>query len=311
MMAPGRAATSGSRRFVLSAALLVGLGLVATARAQDATQIVPTQVAEGIYLLEGRGGNMAVSVGSDGAFLVDTQFAPLHDKIREAVAELGPGAVRFVLNTHWHGDHVGGNEPFGKKGAVIVAHVNVRERMSTEQFMEAFQRKVEPSPPKALPVVTFREGIDFRWNGQTIDVRHVPQAHTDGDSIVRFVEANVLHMGDCFFNGKYPFIDLSSGGSIDGAIAACTIAIELCDDETKVIPGHGALSNRAELKRYVEVLTTIRARVAKAIEAGKDVEAVIKERPTREWDEAWGNGFIKPDTFVRIVYQSLTRHAKK
>jgi glyoxylase-like metal-dependent hydrolase (beta-lactamase superfamily II) len=206
----------------------------------ESVEIKTTRVASGIYMLEGRGGNLGVSIGSDGAFLIDDQFAPLTEKILAAIRKLSGAPIRFVLNTHWHGDHTGGNENLGKAGALIVAHENVRERMSVEQFIEAFGRRVDPSPPGALPVVTFTDAVTFHLNGDEIHAFHVPPAHTDGDSIVHFRIANVVHTGDTYFNGRYPFIDLSTGGTIDGVIAAADRLLELCDTETRIIPSRDA-----------------------------------------------------------------------
>ncbi len=186
----------------------------------DKVEVTSAKVAEGIYVLNGRGGNIGVSVGEDGVFLIDDQYAPLTTKIRAAVSSLTPQPIRFVVNTHWHGDHTGGNENLGKMGIVIVAHENVRKRMSVEQFLAAFNQKVPASPKAALPIITFADSVTFNLNGDEIRSFHVAPAHTDGDTVVYFKKANVVHMGDCFFNGMYPFIDLSSGGSIDGVIAA-------------------------------------------------------------------------------------------
>jgi glyoxylase-like metal-dependent hydrolase (beta-lactamase superfamily II) len=269
-------------------------------------EISTTVLGSGFFMLSGAGGNIGVSVGSDGVFLIDDQFAPLTPKIRSAVAALGEGSIRFVLNTHWHGDHTGGNENLGEAGALIVAHHKVRERMSTPQFMEAFQRRVPASPSAALPVVTFGEEIAFHLNGHTLDVVHVAGAHTDGDSIVHVPSANVLHMGDAYFNGFYPFFDLSTGGSVEGMIAAMKLGLGLSDPETRIIPGHGALSNRSELEASVQMLTTVRDRVANAIAAGQSLDEVVASRPTADLDAEWGDGFLKPDRFVTFVYQSLS-----
>lgn len=294
---------------VLGAAVLGwgGLALAPAADAQDMSDVeISVQELRGsVRMLTGRGGNLGVSAGEDGVFLIDDQFAPLTDKILAAIATFSEEPVRFVLNTHWHGDHTGGNENLGKRGAVIVAHENVRKRMSAEQFMETFGRKVPAAPKDALPVVTFAESVTFHLNGDTIKVTHVPPAHTDGDSVVFFEKANVLHTGDLFFNGRYPFIDLSSGGSIDGVIVAADTAIAMCDDETKIIPGHGDLATKADYQKYREVLATIRDRVKKLIDEGKTQDEVIAAKPTAEWDETWGTGFMRPEVFLSIVYDSL------
>jgi glyoxylase-like metal-dependent hydrolase (beta-lactamase superfamily II) len=243
--------------------------LAATAYAQDASfddvRIETVPVAPGVAMLVGRGGNIGVSTGADGVFLIDDQFAPLTPKILAAVAKLSEAPVRFLLNTHWHGDHTGGNENVAGQGAVLVAHDHVRERMSREQVMKALDRTVPASPPAALPVVTFGADLTLHWNGDAIHAIHVPNAHTDGDAIVHFTRANVLHMGDTYFAGRFPFIDVDSGGSIDGVIAAVDRGLALADAATKIIPGHGALSNRAELAAYRAMLATVRERVQAAI----------------------------------------------
>jgi cyclase len=259
----------------------------------------------GVWMLTGAGGNIGVSAGEDGIFLIDDQYAPLTDKIRAAVAELHDGAIRFVLNTHWHGDHTGGNEHLGRAGTLIVAHENVRERMSVEQFMARFDRTEPPSLKAALPVVTYGDAVTFHLNGDEAHAFHVPPAHTDGDSIVHFREANVLHMGDVYFAAGYPFVDLGSGGSATGVLAAVERALELADAETRVIPGHGPLSDRAGLESYRDMLRGVIGRVEALVAEGKSLEEVQAAKPTAAYDETWGGGFIGPDDFIAAVYQSL------
>lgn len=288
-------------------ALLLVLPLASAAQDKDYSKIEvsATPLRGSTFLLTGAGGNIVASVGADGVFLIDDQFAPLADKIRASLDSLGKGPVRFVMNTHWHGDHTGGNESFGRGGAVIVAHENVRKRMSSEQFIEAFGSKVAPSPDAALPVVTFADGVSLHFNGDAATAVHVAKAHTDGDALVKFTQANVLHMGDTFFHQAYPFIDVSSGGSIDGLISAIDIGISLCDADTIVIPGHGPRTDRGGLQAYRELLATARAAVAALKAAGKTEEETIAAKPTASTDEALGKGFIKPDGFVRFIYQTL------
>lgn len=269
-------------------------------------EIETVLVAQGVWMLVGAGGNIGVSAGEDGVFLIDDQFAPLTEKIRAAVAKFSPKPIRFVLNTHWHGDHVGGNENLGKAGSLIVAHENVRRRMSTEQFMEAMNRKVPPSPEAALPVVTYDSSVTFHLNGDEIYAFHVPPAHTDGDSIVYFREADAVHMGDVFFQSGYPFIDLSSGGSARGVLHAVDRVLGMIGDETKVIPGHGELTDRAALETYREMLSTVIERVAAMKGEGKSLEEVQAAKPTEEFDERWGGGFIDADRFVASIYESLS-----
>ncbi|MBA3497275.1 MAG: MBL fold metallo-hydrolase [Gemmatimonadales bacterium] len=228
------------------------------------------------------------------------------DRIRAAVDSVGGGtAVRFVLNTHWHGDHTGGNENMGKAGALIVAHENVRKRMSVEQFLEAFNERIPASPGAALPVITFTDTITFHLNGDDIRAYHVTAAHTDGDAIIHFTKADIVHMGDIYFNGMYPFIDVSSGGSVDGMIAAATRVLGTLGAATRVIPGHGPVSGRADLARYRDMLVNVRDRVRPMVKARKTRAQVQAARPSAGYDAIWGNGFLKPEQFVEIVYRSL------
>ncbi len=290
---------------------LAFVALVPCAFAQqnfDNVQIEVIEVAEGVYMLRGSGGNLGLSVGDDGAFLIDDQFAPLTEKILAAVATVSDKPVRFVVNTHWHGDHTGGNENMGAAGAVLVAHENVRARMSVEQFMKAFDRTVPASPPGALPVITFTDAITFHWNGDDLHVFHVDPAHTDGDAIIHFKGANAVHMGDTYFSGMYPFIDVGSGGSIDGMIAAADKVLAMIDDATKIIPGHGSLSNKAELHAYRDMLATARDRIHALISEGKSQEEVVAAKPTSDLDAEWGGGFMQPDVWVGIVYASMAEH---
>ncbi len=274
----------------------------------DNVQIEVIDVAEGVYMLLGSGGNIGVSAGDDGVFVIDDQFAPLTEKILAAIATVSDKPVRFVVNTHWHFDHTGGNENMGAAGAILVAHENVRKRMSVEQFMKAFDRTVPASPPGALPVITFTDAITFHWNGDDLHVFHVDPAHTDGDAIIHFKEANAVHMGDTYFSGMYPFIDVGSGGSIDGMIAAADEVLALSDDATKIIPGHGPLSNKAELHAYRDMLATARDRIHALISEGKSQEEVVAAKPTGDLDAEWGGGFMQPDVWVGIVYASMAEH---
>jgi len=258
-----------------------------------------------IHMLSGQGGNIGVCVGEDGVFLIDDQFAPLTQQILAEIRKLSSAPVRFVLNTHWHGDHTGGNENLGEAGAIIVAHANVRRRMSEKQFMQAFDRTVEPSPTGALPVVTFDQSIIFHWNGETIEVVHVPPAHTDGDSVVYFANANVIHSGDLFFNGTYPYIDTGAGGNLVGMIQGIERILERSDAKTRIIPGHGPLATRADLERYHEMLTSVRDRVAPMVREGRSRDEVIAAKPTADLDADWGAGFMKPDVWVGLVYDGF------
>ena len=293
------------RRLLMSFALVFAVAPVAAAQVNyDTVQVRTVKVGDGVYMLQGAGGNIGVSVGSDGVILIDDQFAPLSDKIKAAVAALG-GPIRFLLNTHWHGDHTGGNENFAKSGVVIVAHENVRRRMGVEQFVAALNQRVPASPTGALPVVTFTDAVTFYLNGDSINVFHVAPAHTDGDAIIWFRRANVIHMGDTFFNGRYPLVDLSSGGSIDGMVGAADRVLAVADANTKIIPGHGPLGDRAALQAYRTMLATIRDRIRQAVTAGRTLEQVQAAKPTAEFDAVWGSGRITPTLFVEMLYTDL------
>jgi len=270
-------------------------------------EIQTEKLAETVYMMTGSGGNLGVSVGEDAVFVIDDQFAPLTPKIQAAIAKLTPKPVQFVLNTHWHFDHTGGNENLGKAGAVIVAHENVRKRLSTEGFIEFLGMKTKPEPKVALPVATFTRGISFHLNGDELVVSHAPRAHTDGDSIVRFGKSNVVHMGDIFFNKLYPFIDTSSGGTVEGVIAAVERVLQVTSERTRIIPGHGPLATRADLQAYRSMLATISGRIGEQVRAGRTLEQVAASRPTEEFDAVWGKGFLKPDKFVEMLYKNLQK----
>jgi glyoxylase-like metal-dependent hydrolase (beta-lactamase superfamily II) len=293
--------------FIAIAALL----LAAPAAAQQdmsKVEIKVERLAPGVAVLFGAGGNIGLSYGEDGNVLIDDQFAPLTDKIAAAVGTLDRDPVRFVINTHWHYDHTGGNENFGKRGSVIVAHDNVRKRMSTDQFLAALNQKIPASPKGALPVVTFAEGVSLHLNGDTLHIIHVANAHTDGDALVHWQKANVLHMGDTFFHKvTFPFVDLSSGGSIDGMIAAANRGLSMANATTRIIPGHGPVATRADLVGYRNMLVDVRTKVAAGIAARRTLAQIKASAPAARY--GMPDGFMKPDQFVEAVYNSLTQAA--
>ena len=276
----------------------------------DKVQIKTVKLSENVYMLLGSGGNIGVYAGDDGVFLVDDQFAPLTKKIKAAIGKISDKKIRFVINTHWHFDHVGGNENLGEMGSVIIAHENVRKRMSTDQFIEFFQKKIPASPKVALPIITFTKDLVFHLNGENIHVFHVNNAHTDGDAIVYFRNSNVIHTGDIYFAGRYPFIDTSAHGSVNGVIDAAQYVLSIINDDTKVIPGHGPLSNKAELRAYVDMLISVRAKISKQISDGKAIEEIQRTKPTQAFDKKWGHGMLTPDQFVQILYKDLSMNQK-
>jgi glyoxylase-like metal-dependent hydrolase (beta-lactamase superfamily II) len=258
-------------------------------------------------MMTGAGGNLGLAVGPDAVFLIDDQYAPLTPKIQSAVAAVTAKPVQFILNTHWHGDHTGGNEALAGAGALIMAHDNVRKRMSTEQFLAFFKLRVEPSPKAALPLVTFGSDVTFHINGDEVIALHCPAAHTDGDAIVHFRRGDVIHMGDIFFNGMYPFIDSASGGTADGVIAAVDRALALATDRTRIIPGHGPLASKADLRAYRDMLVTVLGRIRTQMAAGRTIKEIIDSKPTQEFEDRWGKGFIKADTWVSMLIAGLLK----
>lgn len=299
----------GTRSRVVATLAALTLGAAAAVFAQGGlsqVEVRADKLADGVYVLFGAGGNMGLSVGPDGALLVDDQFAELSPKILAAIKGVTDQPLRYLVNTHWHGDHAGGNENMAKAGALIVAHDNVRRRMSEGMYNELFEAKLDASPVAALPVITFSDSTTFHVNGENVVVFHVAPAHTDGDAIVWFKKANVMHMGDIFLNGMYPVVDYPSGGSIDGMIAACDRVMPLLAADTKVIPGHGQMATREDLRAYREMLAGIRGEVAKLVKQGKSLAQVQAAKPTAKWDAKWGGGFMKPEVITKVLYVNLS-----
>lgn len=284
------------------AAVFVFSGLAIAQTDFSKVEVKSEKLGDGVYMLTGAGGNLGVSAGEDGVVLIDDQYAPLTGKILATIRTISDKPVRFLINTHLHGDHTGGNENLGKGGVLIVAHENVRKRMSVEQFSELFKRTTPAYPKVALPIVTFTDAVTFHLNGDDLFAFHVPPAHTDGDTVIRFTKANVIHTGDLLFNGMYPVIDLESGGSVEGMVAAADRLLALCDSKTKLIPGHGPAATPADLKAYREMVAGTYAAVKQLVQAGKTREEVLAAKPTAPWDEKWGKGFMKPEIFTTVLF---------
>lgn len=290
---------------LLASQLLIAGPVLAQGRDYSKVQITAHDLGGGVHALFGAGGNLGVSAGEDGVFLVDDQFAPLTDKINAAIAKISDKKVKFLINTHWHFDHTGGNENFGKQGAIIIAHDNVRKLMSEDQMIDFFKAKVPAAKKEGLPIITFNDTTTFHLNGDTIVVTHLPPGHTTGDSIVHFQKANVLHTGDLFFNGFYPFIDVQHGGSINGLITDADEILKRVDGNTKIIPGHGPMSNRDGLMAFQKMLIVARDNVKALIDQGKSKKQVVAAKPTASLDGKWGNGFLNGDAFTNLVFDSL------
>lgn len=291
-------------------ALIMSLAFCsAPVMAQDFSkaQIKTEKLNDTTYMLTGAGGNIGVSVGEDAVFVIDDQYAPMAPKVRAAIKAISTKPVRFVVNTHYHGDHTGGNEAMGKANAVIVAHENVRTRMGKDQLIEIINTTFKAHPKVALPVVTFTQDMTFHLNGDEMHVFHVPKGHTDGDAIVHFRKGNLMHMGDLFFNKMYPLIDTASGGTAEGVVAGIDKALALANDSTRFIPGHGPMASKADLTAYRTMLDTISGRVRQMVKDGKSLKETIAAKPSADFDAVWGGGFIKPDLFVEQLYKNIKR----
>jgi glyoxylase-like metal-dependent hydrolase (beta-lactamase superfamily II) len=294
------------RKYLFIFATLFFCLATTTANAQDwsKVEIKVTKVAGNVYMLEGAGGNIGVSVGPDGILIVDDQFAPLADKIKAALKTLGDGKLKFVLNTHYHGDHTDGNVVFGHD-APIIAQENVRKRLSTAQVSKFFKRTTPPSPKEALPVITFDHSVSVFFNDEEIKVIHFPHSHTDGDSVIFFTGSNVIHMGDNFFNPRFPVVDLEAGGNVLGMTKTVGEIISKLPPGVKIIPGHGSLSDAEGLKAFHRMLVETTGIVRKKMKAGKTLEQIKKEGLPEEW-QSWGSGYIKTDVWLELVYNSFS-----
>lgn len=295
------------KSFLLLASLAC-LVVASSARSSDDVDMRSIDMGNGIWMIVGSGGNLGVSIGEDGIFLVDDQYAPMTPAIRAEITRLAgtERAVDFLLNTHVHGDHTGGNENFGKAGTLIVAHENVRSRMRSDAFRESFLEKGGEDLDAALPVVTFSEGVNFHLNGETLRAAHYPHAHTDGDSVIFFEDANVVHAGDLYFQVGYPFVDRNRGGSVKGLLAALEDLLGRVDEDTRIIPGHGAPSDRAGLLEYKRMIETVYRRVAGHVEEGRSLEDIQAAGVTSDFDERWNWQFIDGNRFVATIHAELT-----
>ena len=272
-----------------------------TAQRFDDVKIIPHEITEKIYMLEGAGGNIGIFAGEDGVLMIDGQFSDLSEKIKTAIAEISDHPVKYLVNTHWHGDHTGGNANFAKDGATIIAQHNVRKRLTVDQ-VRPFGRTTPAADTMAWPTLSFGEDLEIHMNGESVQLMHIHNAHTDGDSFVFFPEANVLHMGDCFFKDRFPYIDLEMGGSVNGAIAAIEAAMMIINEETTIIPGHGSLANKEDLRRYLAMITTTRDRVNNVSNADTKLEDLDIESLTEGYD-GWGDGFINSEKWIGTLFK--------
>ncbi|MEN8200323.1 MAG: MBL fold metallo-hydrolase [Thermodesulfobacteriota bacterium] len=286
--------------------ILIALSIPLAPVAQgDEVEVKALPITGGIYMITGKGGNIGLFIGEDGTFLIDDQFAPLTEKIIAASKSVGGDFPKFLLNTHYHGDHTGGNENLGRGSTLIFSHDNVRERLSGGSFIAAFNKKRKAVSKEGLPVVTFSEDISFHLNGDTVHAIHVPHAHTDGDSFIHFKKANVIHAGDLFFNGFYPFIDVTHGGSLKGTIDGVDKILTLSDDNTKIIAGHGPLGDKAQLGEYRQMLGTAYERLRKLKAEGKSGQEAAAAKPLADLEAIWGDGMFPGDRWIEIIYSGI------
>jgi cyclase len=268
-------------------------------------EIRTTDLGDNIYMLEGQGGNITVAVAKDGIIMVDGQYAALHDKIKAAVATVSNQPIKYLINTHFHGDHVGGNEPFGKDGAMTISEVHVKNRLAAGTTNGLTGVKTPPASPAALPSKTYTGTFHIRLRGRVADLKHIENAHTDGDTFVWFKTANVLSTGDTFTNGRYPNIDFANGGNIKGMIAATDAYLKLTNARTRIVPGHGPLADKAVLTEYRAMLVTARDRMAKLVKDGRSEDDVVAAKPFADLDTKWAPTELASKNFIRVVYHSL------
>jgi glyoxylase-like metal-dependent hydrolase (beta-lactamase superfamily II) len=268
-------------------------------------EIKTTDLGDGIYMLEGQGGNITIATAKDGIIMVDGEFAPLHDKIKAAIALVSNRAVKWLVNTHFHGDHTGGNAPFARDGATVIADINVKNRLASGTTNGLTGVKTPPVAGDALPKKTYTDNFKIMMLGRVADLKHIANAHTDGDTYVWFKTANVLSTGDTFTNGRYPNIDFANGGNVNGMIAAADIYLKLCNDKSRIVPGHGPIADKAALLDYRTMLETARDRMVQLVKDGKSENDVIAAKPFADFDVKWAPSELAAKNFVRVVYHSL------
>ncbi len=295
---------------VLLAILLTSISAIGSAKDDLKINVAATEVAPGIHMLYGDGGfiggNIGLLVGDEAVVMIDDSMPPMLDIVKKAITAITEKPVDFLINTHVHGDHTGNNQSMGQAGAHIVAHENLREHMETKGIQGP--EGMVPAPKDALPVVTFSDRMTFHFNGQPATVFHLPQAHTDGDALIHFTDANVIHMGDTFFNGMFPFIDLDSGGSLEGYIHAQMKVISMSNDQTQIIPGHGPLANKADLQKALDMLIDSKKIILAAIEKGHDIDQILKDNPLQKYHDQWNWSFITTERMTRQLYNDLVQH---
>ena len=283
--------------------LLIPLSLVLAGVAH--AQLAAVKVTDSIQVITGQGGNIGVFMGDDGTFMIDDKFPHMSQELMDVLAAIGAENPRFLINTHYHGDHTGGNENFGKAGSTIVAHHNVRKRLASGGTISAFNANIPPAPEGALPVLTYELDMTFHINGDHVRAIHVPAAHTDGDSFVMFEVANVLHTGDLFFNGFYPFIDVENGGSVQGVIDAASAMLELSNSDTVIIPGHGPLATPADLENYRDMLMVVQERLGERKAKGMTAQEAAVSDPLADLEEKWGDGRFTGEQWIKIIYDGI------
>jgi len=288
---------------------LGGFAWESLSRAQGALTLTP--LTDKLMVLSGAGGNITVLRGSDGLLLLDSGLPETATAVTGKVKEAAPIPVQHLINTHWHYDHTGGNEAFGSSGTHIMAHENCAKRLATVQHIKFFQKDYGPLPAAGQPKATFKESKQLSFGGQTIQCQYFPPAHTDTDITVHFSEANVYSTGDLFFNQMYPFIDYSTGGSIEGMIGDSAAILKAVDDSTKIVPGHGPIGNKVQLQQFHDMLAEANEQISKLVAAGTTADELIAARPTRKYDAQWGHGFLKPENWVGMLYEGKSQKEKK